>query len=155
MPQNRSTIARHIFSVFGTIVLTILFSCASIYVSLVIKYGSFPDGPYADMAGVGFGIFFCGFLFLLFLLLVVIGFVSEFGKKIFQGKLNQWVSTPLMFVFYTGISLLILFLLETFIVHDRYSIYWWFPPVFGTSLKIGSVGVIYWLIFTIPSPKNK
>lgn len=145
MPQNPNTITKHIFSIFTTIVLTTLFSCASIYINLVIEYGSFPDGPIADMAGLGFGIFFCGFLFLLFLLLVVIGIVSEFGKKVFQGKLNQWVSTPLMFVFFTGTSLLILFLLETFVVHDKFSIFWWFTP--GLAITIGVIGCVYWLIF--------
>ena len=141
MPKNRNIISKHIFSIFTTIVLITTFSC----VWILIVAG---DGPYSDMAGIGFAIFFCGFTFLLFFLLVLIGIVSEFGKKVLQGKLNQWISTILMFMFFTGTSLLILFLLETFVVHDKFSIFWWLTPILNKSIKIGIIGVVYWLILT-------
>jgi hypothetical protein len=148
MPKNPNTITKHLFSIFATIVLITIFSCASTYINLIIKYGPNP-GPYADMAGLGFVIFFCGFLFLLFFLLILIGIVSEFGKKVFQGKLNQWVSTPLMFMFFAGTSLLILSLLETFFVHDKFSLFLWFTPALDTSIKIGVIGVVYRLMLYI------
>jgi hypothetical protein len=151
MSGNPNLITRHIFSIFVTAVLTIVISCGAIYINLAIKYGPNP-GPFADMAPVGFGIAFCGYCFLLLFLLVLIGVISELGRRVFRNRLNWWASTSLMFLFFTGIHFLIslLFALWFFIIfRDRLTLSLSLPLALDTSIRIGVIGVVYWVALYI------
>jgi membrane protease YdiL (CAAX protease family) len=147
MSENPKAISKHIFTAFATMVLTTVVLYAFTYINLVIKFGPNP-GPFADMAGLGFCMCSCLYLFLLFFLMVLIGVISELGKRLFQNKINQWQSTLLIFLFITVISILVLSLLVFIVFHNELTLSLLLTPVLDTSAVIGVIGIVYWLILT-------
>ena len=129
--KEPKAISRHVFTIIALIILSFTMPFLLMFITMGLN-----SGPISDMAGIGF---FIMFIFVLVLILPI-SIVSELGRRVLENRIKWWVSTPIMFLIYTGLSFLLLYSHSSIDFNELNLL------DFYISIPIGVLGVIYWIV---------